>query len=82
MLLVVAALAGIVALAAAVAATRRHRAPARRGPAIPLARSPKAGVSHLASQVSELSDLGLHLRSGPHGRRLGALLGSGSAASR
>jgi hypothetical protein len=80
MLLVFAALA--VALVVAVALLRRRRS-AARAPGISLTpHAPRAGVSHLASQVSELSDLGLHLRAGPPQRRLGTLLGSGHAATR
>ena len=73
-----------VAALAAVAIARHRRTAARaRGPAISLsAPSRPAGVSHLAARVSELSDLGLHLRAGPPRRSLGTLLGSGHAASR
>ncbi len=80
MLVAVAIIGGVVALAA-FAVVRRRRA-AARGPAISLPTSRSAGASHLATRVSELSDLGLHLRAGPPRRSLGTLLGSGSAASR
>ena len=81
MLLALAA-AAVVALAAGVALARRRRS-VSHGPAISLPTpSRPAGVSHLAARVSELSDLGLHLRAAPPRRSLGALLGSGSAASR
>lgn len=74
------AVALVVAVAAAVA---RHRRSAARAPSISLTpHAPRAGVSHLASRVSELSDLGLHLRAGPPQRRLGTLLGSGHATTR
>lgn len=53
-----------------------HRRRARRGLLVPL-RPRAAGVHHLASSVSDLSDLGLHLRAArrAEGRpRLGAVL--------
>ncbi len=82
MLVAFASVAVVVALGAA-AALARHRRAAARGPAISLpGASRSAGASHLAARVSELSDLGLHLRAGPPRRSLGTLLGSGHAASR
>ncbi len=78
-LLAALAVAAVLAVSVAVARLRRSG----RGPAITLAPpSRRAGVSQLATRVSELSDLGVHLRPGPPQRRLGTLLGSGSAASR
>ena len=69
-------------LVVSVALARRRRG--ARGPVLSLgaSRGP-AGVNHLANRVSELSDLGLHLHAGavPR-RRLGAMLGSSSGASR
>lgn len=65
---------GLLAVAAgALALARRRRA---RGAPLALAPARKAGVSHLAASVSELSDLGRHLRgSAAPRRRPGAMLG-------
>jgi hypothetical protein len=64
------------ATTAALALLRRRRT--RRGGLLgPSLRSPPAGVHHLASSVSDLSDLGLHLDAARRaaGRpRLGAVL--------
>jgi hypothetical protein len=59
-----------------VALARRRRA--ARTPALSLGtRTGPAGVNHLAASVSELSDLGFHLRASAAAprRRLGALRG-------
>ncbi len=72
----------VVAASASVVIVRRRRAV--RGPALSLGkpRGP-AGVNHLATRVSELSDAGFHLHAGAlHRRSLGDLLGSSSGASR
>jgi hypothetical protein len=82
MLLVSAALALLAAVTASVLLVRRRRS--ARGPALSV-RMPRAsaGVSHLAARVSDLSDLDMHLHAGiAQRRRLGALLGSSSGASR
>ncbi len=87
MLLVSAAIGALVLVAGSVALVRRRRA--ARAPGLSLAAPRRwhapAGVNHLASGVSELSDLDFHLRSSAgatHRHRLGVLLGSGSGASR
>ncbi len=67
-------LAVLAVFAVAGVLVRRRNA---RGPALALRTGKgRAGVSHLATRVSELSDLGLHLRAATAPRRrLGALLG-------
>jgi hypothetical protein len=81
MVLALATLAALAVVAGSVAVSRRRRI--AHQPAIRIAPpSRKAGVSHLAARVSELSDLGLHLHAAQHRRRLGTLLGSGHAATR
>jgi hypothetical protein len=83
MLLVSAALALLAAVTVSVLLVRRRRS-AARGPSLSV-RMPRApaGVSHLAARVSDLSDLDMHLHAGvAQRRRLGALLGSSSGASR
>ncbi|HEX9052762.1 MAG TPA: hypothetical protein VF841_19705 [Anaeromyxobacter sp.] len=82
MLLVSAAIALLALVTTALLVMRRRRA--ARGPALSV-RMPRApaGVSHLAARVSDLSDLDMHLHAGvAQRRRLGALLGSSSGASR
>lgn len=67
--------AAVLVVLAAAALVRRHRSGRAAGLSLGSPRGP-AGVSHLAARVSELSDLGLHLRaSATPRRRLGALLG-------
>ncbi len=82
MLLAAALVAAVAVVAGSVALVRRRRS--ARAPAISLGtRRGPAGVSHLATRVSELSDLGFHLHAGASSRRrLGSLLGSSSGASR
>jgi hypothetical protein len=82
-MLVAVAIAALAVLAVAVALVRRRRTARGASLSLGTTRRRPAGVSHLATGVSELSDLGLHLRasSAPR-RRLGELLGWSSGASR
>jgi hypothetical protein len=78
-LVLLAALAAVaLALSAALALGLRRRRNVRRASLAPLAAPRAPGVSHLADHVSELSDVGFHLRAAQRGaekRRLGVLLG-------
>jgi anti-sigma-K factor RskA len=73
-MLAVVALALVALFVMTVAVARKRRT--ARGPALSVElHAPRAGVNHLAARVSEMSDVGFHLRvpAMPR-RRLGALL--------
>ncbi len=83
MLLVSAAIALVVVAAVAAAVVVRRRRSARVPELLAHMPRARAGVSHLAARVSDLSDLDMHLRAGvAHRRRLGVLLGSSLGAPR
>ena len=78
MSLALALLVSLALVALALALALRRRRTVRRASLAPLAGPRRPGVSHLASRVSELSDVGIHLHAAQRGaekRRLGVLLG-------